>query len=372
MIHLKKSPSSTKTQVAVMGVGGSSLRSDRTEVSLQELIFEGTQNVLENAGITRSDLESVVLSASDLIDGRGIASMSSASAAGAYMKHETRTTNDGIYALALAALEIWSGRSRMSLVMCWNKMSEVRWEMATPAMFEPFYDRPVGMDDTIAQGLAANAARIKAEDFERAAAHAVSRNWRAVGRTGATGGGYRPAQTDGVYGMVLTDAETARASGRRFAILDSIAWGIGLPLTKRENPNRTGLADVAARAYREARITQLEQIDVIELTARWGYEEVSVLAEMLSPLGADAASLILNGETERDGAVPVNPSGGTAAPYLMQAAGLMAAGEVVLQLCGGAGRHQLNCIQRGVAHGQSGTAAQGNVVAVFSSDQGAI
>ena len=176
-------------EVAVLAVGGSPVGPDRTDVSLQEMIFEGTNAVLSEAGITRADLDSVVLSASDLVDGRGIASMSSAAAAGAYMKHETRTTNDGIYALALAALEIWSGRIRTSLVMSWNKMSEVRWEMATPAMFEPFYERPFAMDDTVAQGLAANALLIERPHAERAAQGRAGADRNRTESTSVTGSG---------------------------------------------------------------------------------------------------------------------------------------------------------------------------------------
>jgi acetyl-CoA acetyltransferase len=356
--------------VAVIGVAGSPVGPDRTEVSLQEMVFEGTNAVLAAAGITRADLDSVVLSASDLVDGRGIASMSSAAAAGAYMKHETRTTNDGIYALALAALEIWSGRIRTSLVMTWNKMSEVRWEMATPAMFDPFYERPLAMDDTVAQGLAANSLLIERPDAEAAAATATARNLRAVEGHGTRGGDYRPPHADGAYGMVLTDVASARASGRPFAILDGIAWGMGPALRSRERAGDNGLNDIAARAYRSANVARLDQIDVIELSARWGYEEVSILEGLVTPLGGDAISLINGGETERGGSMPVNPSGGTGGHYLMQAAGLIAAGEVVRQLTGRADARQVDNARRGVAHGQSGPAAQGNVVAVFSTGMG--
>lgn len=357
-------------EVAVLAVGGSPVGPDRTDVSLQEMIFEGTNAVLSEAGITRADLDSVVLSASDLVDGRGIASMSSAAAAGAYMKHETRTTNDGIYALALAALEIWSGRIRTSLVMSWNKMSEVRWEMATPAMFEPFYERPFAMDDTVAQGLAANALLIERPHAERAAQIATARNLQASQARGARGSDYRPPHADGVFGMVLTDVATARASGRPFAVLDGISWGVGPPLRNREPVGANGLNDIAARAYRAANLTRLDQIGVIELSARWGYEEVSILDGLVTPLGGDAISLIDGGETERGRSIPVNPSGGTGGHYLMQAAGLIAAGEVVRQVTGRAGHRQVDNVRRGVAHGQSGPAAQGNVVAVFSTGTG--
>ena len=353
-------------RVAIIGVGGSRPSPARNEVSLQELIFEGATNALADAGVTRTDLDSVVLSASDLIDGRGIASMASAAAAGAYMKHETRTTNDGIYALALAALEIWAGRSRTVLVMCWNKMSETHWDMISPTQFEPFYERPLGMNDQLAQGLAATSMLLERPEAAAAAAMATARNLLNAGRDAVEEAAYRPAHADGAFGMVLTDCETAAQIGSPFAVLDDISWGAGAALANRATVHDGGLADVAARAYLTSGLSRLEDIDLIELSARWGHEEVSILDGLVKPLGGDAISLIEDGSTCREGQLPVNPSGGFGGPYLLQAAGLVAVGNVVRQLTGRAGRHQLRGVRRGVAHGQSGPAAQGNVVAVLS------
>lgn len=73
----------TTAAMAVIGAGCSRLAGDRTDVSLQELIFEGAGAALADANLLREQLDSVVISASDLVDGRGIANMSSAAAAGA-------------------------------------------------------------------------------------------------------------------------------------------------------------------------------------------------------------------------------------------------------------------------------------------------
>jgi acetyl-CoA acetyltransferase len=347
-------------KVAVIGVGSSFIGSNRSDVSLQEMIFEGTTRVLADAGIARIDLDGVILSASDLVDGRGIASMASAAAAGAYMKHETRTSNDGLYAVALAALEIWSGRSRTTLVMSWNKMSEVKWDMATPAMFEPFYERPIAMDDSVAQGLAANAYRL-----------AHSAGSEGVGMQHLLGAEQavieeRPTHADGAYGIVLAEEGVARSLGRPFVLLDSIAWGMGPSLGNRQRAYDSGLHVIAQRAYQAAHVSRLEQLDLIEFSARTQVEEQFLLDELTRPLSNASEA---NGGTQTGGekSLAINPSGGFRSHYLMQAAGLVAAGNVVNQLRGRAAARQLENPQRGVAHGQSGPAAQGNVVAVFSS-----
>lgn len=343
----------TDIKVAVIGVGSSGVRPGRNDVSLQEMIFEGTTAVLSDARIARTDLDSVILSASDLVDGRGIASMSSAAAAGAYMKHETRTSNDGLYGVALGALEIWSGRSRMILVMAWNKMSEVEWEMATPAMFEPFFERPIALDDHVAQDLVANADRLdRSSENHTALSHeldAVTRFER------------KPEHEDGAYGLVLAEESIARSLGRPYALLDSIAWGMCSGLAAREEPRSNGLAAIAKRAYDSANLSKRSQVDLIELSARSGVEEKVIFDELVRPLSSSS-----NPVGAKEKTIVLNPSGGFRSGYLMQAAGLVAAGEIVNQLRGQAGGHQLKGARRGIAHGQSGPAAQGNIVAAFS------
>jgi hypothetical protein len=343
-------------KVAVIGVGSSDIRPDRTDLSLQEMIFEGTTAVLADARIARTDLDSVILSASDLVDGRGIAGMASAAAAGAYMKHETRTSNDGLYAVALGALEIWSGRSRMTLVMAWNKMSEVKWEMATPAMFEPLFERPIALDDRVARELAANAYWLSREGEEFNADLRQRERMRQSGRM--------PEHADGAYGLVLAEESVARSLGQPYVLLDAIAWGACASIAARERPQSTGLAAIAKHAYDSANLTRRDQLDVIELSARSDMEENLFFDDLVRPL------TYLSGPTaEPESVIALNPSGGFRTVYLMQAAGLMAAGAVVNQLRGRAGATQLKDPHRGVAHGQSGPAAQGNIVAVFSATE---
>ena len=373
--------------VAVIGVGHSRIGGPRTELSLQELIFEGATAVLADAGITRDDVDSVVLSASDLIDGRGIANMASAPAAGAYMKHETRTTNDGLFALVLGAIEILAGRTRIALVISWNKMSEVDWQGAAPTAAEPFFERPVGLNDTIGLGLAAASSLANNPDARALATRALLRNRanaadnrRAKVRERLTMSDVNeslvacwpireadlPPETDGVYGVVLATEEIARRSGRGYALLRGFAWGSGRRIGDRATVTDTGLADVAARAYRSAGLTRLDEIDVIELVARSSFEEVAILEGLIAPLDGNAHELLRSDATGRRGALPVNPSGGCSGTYLMQAAGLTAAGEVVRQLTGRAEAVQIPNARLGIAHGQSGHAAQANVVAVFA------
>lgn len=375
--------------LAITGIGQSRFVGTRNEVSLQELIFECASNALADAGIDRKAIDSVVLSASDLVDGRGIASMSSAAAAGAYMKHETRTTNDGLYALILASLEILAGRSRVSLVMSWNKSSEGDWLAASPTAFEPLYARPAGLDGPTMLGLEASAMLLDSQVDHATADRAVARNRRNASANSRIGmssaskahaanvapwplmGADIPWPGDGAYGIVLADPQYVAPKKRPYAFVRGFAWGTGTG-NPAERPSAVDcLAATAERAYRDAGIGSLDAIDLIELVSRSSFEEVAVLSGLVKPLGGNANALINDGETERDGDLPVNPSGGSSGLYLTQSAGLAAAVEVSRQLSSKAGPVQIPGAKTGIAHGQSGPALQSNAVAILSATAGA-
>ena len=376
--------------VAVIGIGTSRLGAARTDVSLQELIFEGATAALQNAKLSREQIDSVVISASDLVDGRGIASMSSAAAAGAYMKHETRTTNDGLYALILAALEILAGRSKIALVSAWNKVSEVQWSAAAPTFFEPFYDRPVGLNDLGMMGLEAGQMMLRDPADRLLFTQAVLRN-----HSNSRGNGIVPARAkidersieqspmvswpltegdlpvpcDAAISLVLADAETAAQLCGNPIYVEGFAWASGAATGIRDLADSRLIGEVAARAYREAGINALSDVGVVELVAKCSAEELLILDGLVRPLGGNGRNLIREGSTLRGGSLPVNLSGGTNGIYPGQAAGLWAASQTVAHLNGTSNGESIAVGKFGVTHSQSGPALQNNAVAVFAAHQ---
>src|SRR5258705_8005536 len=120
----------------IVGVGQTPYEVNTGGVSLQELIFEAATLALDDAGLKRQDLDSIVIGSQDLIDGRGISNMQNAGPAGSYLKDEIRIANDGIYALLLASMQIAAGRSRRTLVISWSKASETNVDSVSNAEFE--------------------------------------------------------------------------------------------------------------------------------------------------------------------------------------------------------------------------------------------
>jgi acetyl-CoA C-acetyltransferase len=83
----------------------------------------------------------------------------------------------------------------------------------------------------------------------------------------------------------------------------------------------------------------------------------------------EAKHLVRDGVTERDGEIPVNPSGGTLSTNSGICASLSRHTEVVLQLMGEAGDRQIEGdVEKGLAHAWGANLGQFQEVAIFSRD----
>jgi len=97
------------TRVGIVGVGQTVHCGARNEVSLTDLIFEATTAAFDDAGLTRDQVDAVVIASHDLVDGRGISNMITATAAGGMFRDEIRVADDGAFALILACFRALRG-----------------------------------------------------------------------------------------------------------------------------------------------------------------------------------------------------------------------------------------------------------------------
>ena len=91
--------------------------------NLSELIFDTVRASVDDSGREMDEIDSVVLAARDLVDGRSLSSMVTAPAAGAYLRDEIRFSDDGAAAFAAAMTRLEAGDNRRSIVaakpFCW-------------------------------------------------------------------------------------------------------------------------------------------------------------------------------------------------------------------------------------------------------------
>lgn len=335
------------------------------DLRLEEMAYRTARAALDDAGVSRAEIDHVTLAASDEIDARGITSMLLAAPSGAYLKDEMRVTDSGLTGLHLGAMRAASGHLQLGLVVSWSQSSVGPLEDIARMRAEPFFLRPIGLNFAIADGLFAAAVAERRGIGERAVGerirermHAASRNPRAVRRTvpeleaiaasplvaHPLRSAHRAPVTDGAVALVLASGEWVRThpQHRPLARIAGTEWAVDRYQLDGERLAGLDVFRAAlARVLDRAGVDSVESLELVELEAQNGWADIA-LSEAL-------------GASER---VAVNPSGGAWAQNPYFCTGLVHAAEAVLQVAGRAGGHQVAGARRALAHGSSGFAQQ--------------
>jgi len=376
--------------IGIVGVGQSVHASARHSVSLSELIFESTKAALDDAGMSRADVDAVVIAAHDLVDGRGISSMITATAAGGHFRDEIRVADDGAYAFALACMRILSGEFRTVLVASWAKCSESPIDTVENLGCDPVYQRPIGLTNLSASALQADryAQQYGITDRQAAAVVARSRRYglknpqanirRSVTIEDVIGSPMVatplhaldvPPRSDGSCALVLRKSAASRDKRSHTAWIRGMGWAIDpYFLGDRGLNDLRSTKSAAMRAYSMAGILSPDtEFDVAELQSASSYHELMLyqaLGLCESGKSGDFAEAL---ESATTSALAINPSGGTFCANPYTASGLVRIAEAALQVMHRAGDRQVNGASIALAHACSGLAAQSNAVFVLSS-----
>ena len=358
--------------VYVLGLGLHPPTRAERALRLEEMGWRTSRAALESAGVTRNQLDSVTLGACDEMDGRPISSMLMTAPAGGYGIDEIKVTDSGATALALAYARFLAGESDLGLVVSWCKSSKTDMSSVFRLRGEPFFTRPLGIDDTVADALFAQAVATEFEVSDDEANGRVvdaykraARNPRGIGhavptRDAVTASGFeatplRTAQrapyTDGAVALVLASEEFLRANPqcKPLARIAGIGWATDEYRLDGQRLRSMKSARSAWRsALKQAGVRDASQLDAIELESQTAWHE----AAYVRTFGIE------RGET-------VSPSGGAFAQNPLFCTGLVNAAEAVLQVAGRAGDVQRPGVKRAAAHSCHGFAQQGNVVMVF-------
>ena len=135
-------------------------------MSLNDVIFSTVRRALDEASVAIADVDSVVLGAHDLTDGRSLSSMVTGPAAGAYGKDEVRLGDDGASAFVVATARVRAGGSRCGIVAAWGRASETDPDAIANALFDPFFTRPLGLTEIAVSALRAGAALARYPGYE--------------------------------------------------------------------------------------------------------------------------------------------------------------------------------------------------------------
>lgn len=332
--------------------------------NLSELIFSTVRRALDDSREGLTGIESVVLAAHDLSDGRSLSSMVTAPAAGAYLRDEIRYSDDGAAALAAAVVRIEAGEATRSIVAAWGRASEHDVDAISRALFDPFVQGPMGLDELAVSALRAQswlAAGGRRDDHAEAVRRrqaAAAANPRAVrGPTRHVTASYPlgaddlPVWADVVAAVVISSkGGPIRVSGMGQS---SEPYAVG-DRDLRGMPSARQACDQALAESGRS----LAEIDAFELDGLTLFDEAILLEAIgLAPAGAGLSALARDAR--------INASGGGVAGYCAPAMGLARIVEAGLQIQGRAGGVQRPGVRRALALGSSLVAAQTHTAIVL-------
>jgi acetyl-CoA C-acetyltransferase len=172
--------------------------------------------------------------------------------------------------------------------------------------------------------------------------------------------------------LVLASAEKARKLGNgRTVWINGIGWSSDTPWIEDRDLSRAAYAEQSAtRAYEMARVrSPASYFDLAEVDDTYAFKELQHLEALkLAPKGK-AGRMVDAGTFDRDGRLPVNPSGGSlGVGHLIEATGLHKMLEAVLQLRGEAGRLQIPKATKALVQSWRGIPTGTGAVAVLGAN----
>jgi len=378
--------------VAVVAAVQTTYEPDKRSQSYPELVYEVVQRVLDEAGATLHDFQQVITASQDFYDGRTISDRTIAEACGSYLKAESKVCADGAAAVLYAALRIESGHFETALVVSHCKMSEGAQNVIANAMFDPYFTELLGLDDRIASALQARAymtahsvdseciAQVAVKNLGNGRENPLLWRGRKVSLRDVLGS---PVLADPIHELEaypVSDGACAlflatRSAASRFSGRPVWLTGFGhtveaYHLGDRDLARSAALESSARKAYRMAGISNpAREVHLVELTEYYAYQELLWTEALGLCEPGRGRELLEKGTTARQGAIPVNPSGGVLSGKPLVVAGMSAVADVVAQLRGEAGPTQTDGPRVGLVQAASGICGQGQTVLIFGTER---
>jgi len=376
-------------KVGIVGVGQTKYERKK-EDTFAELVFEACTGALADAGVGIEDIDNVVTVSNDFWDGRTISSMAVMDAAGSWDKDISTVEGDGVFGAMYGMMRALSGSFDTTLVVAHVKGSEGNMNLITNAMFDPIYQRKLGIDATSSAALQARSYMEKTgateEDFARVSVknheNGLNNPFAQIQKKISVDDVMKSRKiseplklfdcspiTDGAAAIVISNEKgLKRFKKDPVWILGAAHISDSYTLGYRDLTTPRALEAAAKKAYDMAGITDpLKELDVVELADAYSYMELLWYEGLgLAPKGK-GVDLIRSGATAMDGDLPVNPSGGLLCAHPVLVAGLARIIEATLQIRGEAGDRQVKGANKALAHGINGPCGQAHGVFVLGS-----
>ena len=367
---------------AIVGIGQTHHKKARRDVSFAGLVREAAQRALDDAQMTWTDIDAVVVGkAPDLFEGVMKPELYLSDALGATGKPMFRVHTAGSVGGTtgiVASHHVETGRFERVLAVAFEKQSEGNAQFALGSgksgslgaggAFAPYMrsyiarsGAPMDVGPMVAvkdrlNGCKNEYAHLKLKDIDLATVKASPMLWDPVRFLESC------PSSDGACAAIFTNEDggkAAAADGRQPAwILGSAVRSEPSTFPGRDPVRPQGAVDCAWDVYGQAGITNpREQIDCAELYVPFSwYEPMWLEAHDIAEPG-EGWKMTERGDTALGGSFPVNMSGGVLSSNPIGASGLLRFTEAALQVRGMAGEHQVEGAKVALAQAY-GAAAQ--------------
>ena len=387
-------------RVCIIGIG--LVESDQSifELSHKELLFYSTRKALDDAGLERKDIGGAITSSYDFLEGRSLSNQFTLDSIGGVMKPcDLRLGEDGIYSLFAGYMEVMADPSKFVVVASVQKASErdpegLSYQKLIAASMEPVFSRPVcnsipnllGLEPVLA-AMEARAfmerSGLKEEQLARVAVKNLNNanpgkeksaiNLKAVLESELLSWPIRQLtrakEADAACTLILASEKKIRSMTKPPVFIRGIGWCSDQShLAFRQQGLARETKWAAHQAYKMAGIQQPDkEINLAEVSDWYAHRELMHCEALGFCNLSEIGSCIANGIFGKNGALPVNVSGGLLGRgNAIGTSGLIRVAQVALQIRGQANGYEIPGVEVGLAHSWSGIPTATAGVAVLS------
>jgi acetyl-CoA C-acetyltransferase len=374
-------------RVAIVGYNQVKLYSD-ANYGRYEMVFEAVRGALDNAGLKKKEVTTVISATNDYYEGRTISNSLTVEVGGGYLTDESKVEMDGAHAVLYGLMRILSGNHKLAVVWGGSMASCFPYHSTRLYETDPTWERPVAyVNDVTSAGFQMRAYMEKyGVNAEEIAKVAVKNRKNAVKNTLTLAEAQNPKLSiqdvlnseiyadpvtelmvaqpcDGVAALLLAPEKEAKK------ITDNPVWitGVGYNqetyyLGDRDLSISKSMELAGKMAFNAAGIKDPKhEIDVAELFEGYAHEELIFVEALGFTKKGQGTSL----NSEIGGDLPINPSGGALGGNPPCATGLIRVIEAAKQIKGEANDHQVKGAKKAIASGQIGMCAQNNIIYVL-------
>ncbi|MBN1289013.1 MAG: hypothetical protein JXA49_05190 [Actinobacteria bacterium] len=357
--------------VAVVGWAQSDHRDTSTLDTRHSLVYKVITEALASAGLSIQDIDIVFSTGSDVVDGGCISGCDMVGALGGHFREESRIAGDGLHAAMLAQMRISSGFYNTALIVAYSKNSENMSGRKGRKMSDPFFHRPLGIDELVVGAMQERAYLHRYKIAPEEVAGVAVRN-RKLG-AGNPHARLRDPVTlkdvlsspeimspiremeaspysDGACAVILAEDRSAKSMGRKLAWISGSAG-----ITASFQPG----SDVITHASSAGKATRLafaaagiedpsRELDIIEAGYQYAYQEL-MLYEAAGLCGPGEGPAFLRAVEDGSAGIEANPSGGSLCDDPRLATGLIRLAEAAAQVTGRADERQVPGARKALA-----------------------